>query len=294
MAQMKIATLLKSGKILFSFEFFPPKNDEEVTHLLSTARELKSLNPAYISVTWGAGGGTRRKTLDIVSAIKQDIGLETMAHLTCVGTGRDEMDEILGEINRRGVDNILALRGDPPKGANAFVPHPDGFRHANELVAHIRKSHDFCLGVAGYPEGHPECPDKERDLDHLKRKVDAGADFVVTQLFFDNADFLRFRDRAASRGISVPIVAGIMPITNAGQVKRFTTLCGAHIPRPLAVHLEQIGDDTESIVRLGIDYATRQCRELLIEGVPGIHFYTLNRSRSTAEILRRINAEGPH
>jgi methylenetetrahydrofolate reductase (NADPH) len=285
---MKIASLFAPGRTLFSFEFFPPKNDGDVDHVLATARELKTLGPAYISVTWGAGGSTRRKTLDIVSAIKNDIGVESMAHLTCVGAGRADIDEILADIARRGVKNILALRGDPPKGAAAFVPHPDGFRHANELVAHIRKAHDFCLGVAGYPEGHVESPDRESDLDNLKRKVDAGADFVVTQLFFDNADFLRFRDRAASRGVRVPIVAGLMPITNAGQAQRFTQLCGARLPAPLLTELDRRRDDAEAVTRLGIDHATAQCRGLLAAGVAGIHFYTLNRSRSTAEILRRL------
>lgn len=285
---MKIASLFTPGRTLFSFEFFPPKNDGDVDHLLATARELKTLEPAYISVTWGAGGSTRRKTLDIVSAIKNDVGVESMAHLTCVGAGRVDLDEILADIARRGVKNILALRGDPPKGAAVFEPHPDGFRHANELVAHIRKNHDFCLGVAGYPEGHIECPDKGRDLDNLKRKVDAGADFVVTQLFFDNVDFLRFRDRAAARGVRVPIVAGLMPITNAGQAQRFTQLCGARLPAALLAELDRRRDDTEAVTRLGIDHAAAQCRGLIAEGVAGIHFYTLNRSRSTAEILRRL------
>jgi len=285
---MKISSLFAPGRTLYSFEFFPPKNDGDVDHVLATARELKSLDPAYISVTWGAGGSTRRKTLDIVSAIKNDIGVESMAHLTCVGAGRGDLDEILADIARRGVRNILALRGDPPKGATVFEPHPDGFRHADALVAHIRKNHDFCLGVAGYPEGHVECPDKERDLDNLKRKVDAGADFIVTQLFFDNADFLRFRDRAAARGVRVPVVAGLMPITNAGQVQRFTQLCGARLPAPLLAELDRRREDTEAVTRLGIDHAAAQCRGLIAEGVAGVHFYTLNRSRSTAEILRRL------
>jgi methylenetetrahydrofolate reductase (NADPH) len=285
---MKISTLLQRKQTVYSFEFFPPKNEEEVVHLLSTARTLKSLNPGYISVTWGAGGGTRRKTLDLVTAIKQDIGIETMAHLTCVGVGRGEIDEIVEEIQRRGVENILALRGDPPKGTTSFEAHPEGFLHASELVAHLRKRSDVCLGVAGYPEGHPECPNKEKDLDHLQMKVDQGADFIVTQLFFNTDDFLRFRDRVAARGIRQPLVAGIMPITNVGQVKRFTTLCGARIPDPLSVALEKVQDNAEAVIRLGIDYATDQCRVLLAEGVPGIHFYTLNRSHSTAEILRRL------
>jgi methylenetetrahydrofolate reductase (NADPH) len=285
---MKISSMLREGRTLFSFEFFPPKNDEDVAHLLATARTLKSLHPAYISVTWGAGGGTRRKTLDLVSTIKSDIGIESMAHLTCVGVGRREIDDILEDIQRRGVENILALRGDPPKGATAFVAHSDGFLHADELVAHLRKQSDICLGVAGYPEGHPECPRLDQDLDHLKRKVDKGADFIVTQLFFNTPDFLRFRDKAVARGIRQPIVAGIMPITNVGQVKRFTTLCGAKIPTPLNASLDRMQDNPDAVIELGIDHATQQCRDLLAEGVQGIHFYTLNRSHSTQEILRRL------
>ncbi|MBK8574551.1 MAG: methylenetetrahydrofolate reductase [NAD(P)H] [Elusimicrobia bacterium] len=285
---MKISALLREGRTLFSFEFFPPKTDEDVRHLLETARTLKTLNPAYISVTWGAGGGTRRKTLDLVSTIKNDIGIESMAHLTCVGAGRRDIDEILEDIHRRGVENILALRGDPPKGAVAFVAHADGFLHADELVAHIRHQSDICLGVAGYPEGHPESPSLDRDLDCLKRKVENGADFIVTQLFFNSADFLRFRDKTVARGIRQPIVAGIMPITNVSQVKRFTTLCGAKIPAPLNEALERVQENSDAVVQLGIDHATQQCRDLLKEGVQGIHFYTLNRSHSTEKILRRL------
>lgn len=285
---MKIAELWKKKTTTFSFEFFPPKTDEEGALVLETARSLKSLDPDYISVTWGAGGGTRRKTLDLVSAIKNDVGIETMAHLTCVGAGRRDIDEILDDMGRRGVQNILALRGDPPRGSAQFEPHPDGFRHASELVRHIRARLDACLGVAGYPEGHPECPDLNKDLDHLKFKVDQGADFVVTQLFFDPTDFLRFRDRAADRGVRVPIVAGVMPITNVGQVKRFTTLCGARIPSRLESALDRVQTDPEAVIQLGIDHAVQQCRTLLSEGVSGIHFYTLNRSRSTAEILRQL------
>ncbi|MBP9699290.1 MAG: methylenetetrahydrofolate reductase [NAD(P)H] [Elusimicrobia bacterium] len=285
---MKISEVWKKKPTTFSFEFFPPKTDEEGALVLDTARSLKPLGPDYISVTWGAGGGTRRKTLDLVSAIKNDVGIESMAHLTCVGAGRHDIDEILEDMGRRGVHNILALRGDPPRGSAQFEPHPDGFRHASELVRHIRSRLDVCLGVAGYPEGHPECPDLNKDLDHLKFKVDQGADFVVTQLFFDPSDFLRFRDRASARGVRVPIVAGVMPITNVGQVKRFTTLCGARIPSTLESALDRVQSDAEAVIRLGIDHAVQQCRALLAEGVGGIHFYTLNRSRSTTEILRHL------
>jgi len=285
---MKISSLFRKGRPLFSFEFFPPKTDGDVDHLLSTVKGLKSLSPDFVSVTWGAGGGTRGKTLDISSALKNDLGVETMAHLTCSGAGKDEINGILADVQHRGLENILALRGDPAKGVTDFVPHPDGFRHANELVAHLRRQGDFCLGVAGYPEKHPEAPTLDVDLDNLKRKADAGADFIVTQLFFSAEIFLRFRDRVLSRGIRLPLVAGIMPITNVGQVKRFTTLCGASVPSDLLVKLEQTPNDEESVVRLGINHALQQCRHLIREGVDGVHFYTLNRSHSTAEILRQL------
>jgi methylenetetrahydrofolate reductase (NADPH) len=291
---MRIIDRLTKKPTAFSFEFFPPKSDEDAARLLDTARSLKELAPDFISVTWGAGGGTRRKTLELVSTIKNEIGVETLAHLTCVGAGRAEIDAILDEIASRRIENVLALRGDPPQGvpgtsAPAFTPHPDGFRHADELVAHVRRrGFGFCLGVAGYPEGHLESKTLASDLDNLKRKVDQGADFIITQLFFNNDDFLRFRDRVAAAGLHQPIVAGIMPVTNVGQLKRFTQLCGAQIPASLHARLDPIQNDAEAVVRLGIEHATEQCRGLLRAGVAGIHFYTLNRSRSTAEILRAL------
>jgi len=287
---VKISQLLKTNKPSFSFEFFPPKTDEDAAALMDTARALKGLNPTYISVTWGAGGSTRRKTLDIVSAVKKDVGVEAMAHLTCVGASRAELDGVLDEIESRGIENILALRGDPPKGETVFTPHPDGFRYANELVAHIMKRGKFCIGVAGYPEGHIECPDKKADLDNLKRKVDAGADFIVTQLFFDNADYFRFVYDAERAGIKTPIVPGIMPVTNVAQLQRFTALCGAKIPDLLRTTLEPIKEDKDAVVRAGVTYATLQCKELLARGAPGVHFYTLNRSHSTTEILTNLRA----
>jgi methylenetetrahydrofolate reductase (NADPH) len=285
---MKISALLASGKRSFSFEFFPPKTDEDAAQLMKTAEALRTLDPSYISVTWGAGGGTRRKTLDLVAGIKAKLGVETMAHLTCVGVSRSEIDAVLDEVAVKGLENILALRGDPPKGQDAFTPHPDGFRHADELVTHIRARRPFCLGVAGYPEGHPETPDKARDLENLKRKVDAGADFVVTQLFFDNDDYFRFVERARRSGIGVPIVPGLMPVTNVAQLRRFTAMCGARIPDTLSRVLEPLQEDPEAVVRAGIEYGLRQAEGLLKGGAPGVHFYTLNRSRSTAEILKHL------
>ncbi|MBI4396017.1 MAG: methylenetetrahydrofolate reductase [NAD(P)H] [Elusimicrobia bacterium] len=285
---MRIAHLLKNHKKSFSFEFFPPKSDEDVDQLLKTAESLKTLNPTFISVTWGAGGSTRRKTIDIVCAIKNQLNVESMAHLTCVGASQEELGAILNEFARRGIENILALRGDPPRGETRFVPHPDGFRHADELVTHIRRGWTFCVGVAGYPEGHVECADKKKDLENLKHKVDTGADFVITQLFFDNADYFSFVERARAMGVSIPIIPGIMPITNVNQIKRFSSGCGAKIPPSLLERLEPVQDNSDAVVQAGIDHATRQCEDLLRQGAPGIHFYTLNRSRSTAEILKNL------
>jgi methylenetetrahydrofolate reductase (NADPH) len=285
---MKISELLKKPSPSFSFEFFPPKTDDDVAQLMQTAASLRVLKPTFISVTWGAGGSTRRRTIDIVCSIKNALGVEAAAHLTCVGAAAADVDAVLEELDRRGVENVVALRGDPPRNQPHFVPHPDGFRYAGELVAHIRKRWDFCLAVAGYPEGHPECPDKAKDLDHLKRKADAGADLVITQLFFDNADYFNFVDRARAAGIRLPIIPGIMPVTNVGQIKRFTTLCGAKIPLALLRGLERVEHDKEAVIQAGIDHATRQCEELLARGAPGVHFYTLNRSRSTAEILKNV------
>lgn len=285
---MKISEILKTTSPSFSFEFFPPKTDEDVQQLMQTAASLRALNPTYISVTWGAGGSTRRKTIETVCAIKKSLSVEVMAHLTCVGSSRQDIDLILKELHENGIENILALRGDPPKGDDSFKPHPDGFRYASELIAHIRKRWNFCIGAAGYPEVHPESADPQTDINHLKRKVDAGADFITTQLFFDNAAYYRFADAARKAGIGVPLIPGIMPITNVGQVKRFTSLCGAKIPPDLLNRLDTLQNDKDAVIQLGIDYATQQCRELLRHGAPGIHFYTLNRSRSTTEILRHI------
>ncbi len=286
---MKVIDFLKTNKKCFSFEFFPPKNDEDVAHLLETAASLRVLNPAFISVTWGAGGSTRGKTIDIVSSIKHKLNVETMAHLTCVGASRSDIDSVLKEIHEKKIENVLCLRGDPPKGESEFVPHPDGFCYANEMIAHVRRmGFDFCLAAAAYPEKHLESPDPETDLVNLKRKVDAGADFLITQLFFDDADYFRFVDKARATGISVPIIPGIMPITNVNQVKRFTTMCGASIPQNLLERLESVQEDAEAVLQMGIDHATRQCQELLRQGAPGIHFYTLNRCRSTMGILKNI------
>ena len=289
---MKIADKLAQSGHSFSFEFFPPKDEKSAEALLRAVERLRSLEPAYVSVTWGAGGSTHRKTLDVVQMAKSRFGLESMAHLTCVGASKADIDAVLADIEARGIENVLALRGDPPQGDTSFTPHPDGLAHADELVARIRSRWGFSIGVAGYPEGHIESPSLEADLDHLKRKIDAGADFIVTQLFFDNDAFFRFVERVRAAGIDAPVLPGIMPITNVGQIKRFTDLCGASIPKRLLDRIEPIAGDREAVIAAGIDYSTRQCRELLEQGAKGVHFYTLNLSRSTKTILENLRAAG--
>jgi methylenetetrahydrofolate reductase (NADPH) len=285
---MKIIDILRSGKRTVSFEFFPPKDDAGFADLFQTIAALRPLQPSYVSVTYGAGGSTRRKTVDIVKRIKHEIGLESMAHLTCVGATREEIHSVLEELKESGMENVLPLRGDPPKGADRFVKTEGGFGYASELVEFIRGRYPFCLGAACYPEGHPEAPDLKADLDNLKRKVDAGVDFLITQLFFDNDDFFRFRDRAEAAGIKVPILAGIMPILSVKQTKRFTEMCGASIPAGLLANIEAVEDDPEAVRQLGAYHATRQCENLLAGGVAGLHFYTLNRSTATRAVYQTI------
>jgi methylenetetrahydrofolate reductase (NADPH) len=287
---MRIADMLKGSQPVFSFEFFPPKTNGDMIQLFQTLREAKKLDPGYISVTYAPGGETKEKTVEIVRRAKSEIGLESMAHLTCVGQSRQEIKGFLDELKRSGIENVIALRGDPPRGQTKFTPHPDGFKYASELTAFIRSSYDFCIAVAGYPEGHIESPDKDTDWDYLREKVGAGADFVITQLFFDNRDFFAFEKNMRERGVTVPIVPGIMPITSYGQIVRFTRICGAKIPPIVAAHLETIQNNREEVEYYGILHATRQCQELISHSVPGIHFYTLNRSRSTQKILRNLRA----
>jgi methylenetetrahydrofolate reductase (NADPH) len=274
----------------FSFEFFPPKGPEGVARLFETIAELRPYEPDYVSVTYGAAGSTQRLTVDLVRRIKKEVGIEAMAHLTCVGATREDLAGVLGELRDGGIENVIALRGDPPRGETTFKKTEGGFGNASELVALMRARFDFCIAAACYPEKHTEALDAETDLRHLKAKVDAGADFLITQLFFDNADYYRFVERARSAGISVPIVAGIMPITNLSQIKRFTALCGSSIPADLLARLEACGADNDAVCALGVEHATAQCKALLAHGTPGIHFYTLNRSLATRHILDRLRA----
>ncbi len=297
---MRISDLLRfareRGEPIFSFEFFPPRTDDGVRALFDTVEALRPLGPAYVSVTYGAGGSTRQRTLELVKRLKRESEVEAMAHVTCVGASRDEVAALLDEIADAGIQNVLALRGDPPRGETTFVPHPEGFAHASELVAFIRSRPErwrFCVGAAAYPEGHVETRDLGQDLRNLKLKVDAGADFLVTQLFFDNAKYFGFVDRARASGIALPIVPGIMPFTNVEQVERFTAMCGASIPPPLRAAMEVRRDDPESARELGVAYASLQCADLLRRGAPGVHFYTLNRSTSTRAILAALRASEP-
>ncbi len=291
-AAVKIIDALKGPTPAFSFEFFPPKDADGVERLFQTISELRAYEPTYVSVTYGAMGSTRGLTVELVRRIKQEVGIEAMAHLTCVGSTREQIGEVLAELHNGGIENVLPLRGDPPKGQESFVRVPGGFAYASELVSFIRESRpELCLAGACYPEKHPESPSPEVDLECLKRKVDAGVSFLITQLFFDNDDYFRFVERARGVGIHCPIVAGIMPITNVQQVKRFTQMCGARIPEALLARLEA-GADEATVRAIGVEHATQQCAGLLAGGAPGIHFYTLNRSTATREILDNLRFEG--
>lgn len=283
---MRIRALFERADPVFSVEFFPPRSPAGEQALLRTIANLRGLEPSFVSVTYGAGGSTREKTIDIVTRVKRDYGLEAMAHLTCVGHDRDEIAAILTRLDAAGFENLLALRGDPPSGAAQFVRPRNGFAYASELVQFIKQcGYAFCLAGGGYPEGHPECRDLVRDIEHLRRKVDAGVEVVITQLFYDNADYFAFVERARRIGIATPILPGIMPITSVAQIERIASLCGARIPDPLRQRLHGAAGDDMAVLHIGIEYTLAQCRDLLAGGAPGVHFYTLNQSRATAAIL---------
>jgi methylenetetrahydrofolate reductase (NADPH) len=274
---------------VISFEVFPPKTDEGDRNLLEkTIPALLAMRPDYCSVTYGAGGSTREKTLMIVEQIRQRHNLTALAHLTCVNHTRQQVGELLDRIQALGCKNILALRGDPPAGAE-FVATPGGFDYAAQLVGFAQARGDFSIAVAGFPEGHVACKQgKQQDWRHLKTKVDAGADLILTQLFFDNSDFFEFRDSLVRAGVTVPIVPGMIAILSATQIKKFTQLCGAKIPAPMAARLDQLEHDDTAAAEFGIEYATQQCRELLAAGVPGLHFYSLNKSASTLRVVANL------
>ena len=286
--------IARSERPVFSFEFFPPKSDEGVSQLFTTLKELADLQPGFVSVTYGAGGSTRQLTIELTSAIKRETGIEAMAHLTCVGHSRGELAEILERFKSAGLENVLALRGDPPKDESTFTPAPDGFSHGNELMQFIRaRGYDFCLGGACYPEAHLEAGGLDEEIEHTRRKVGDGAEFLITQLFFDNAFYFHFVERARKAGITCPIVPGLMPITNIAQIERITRMCGATVPMRLRLALEKRKDDPEAVLQLGVAHATLQAADLLANGVPGVHFYTLNRSRASRMIVTALQVQHP-
>lgn len=280
-----------AGRPAISFEFFPPKTEEGDRSLLEkTVPALMQVSPDYCSVTYGAGGSTRDKTLSIVERIQNEHGLPAMAHLTCVNSTRAQLEEVIADARRRGIKNILALRGDPPGGLGPWVPTEGGFVYSRELVAFLRQSGGFSIGTAGFPEGHIAQKDgREVDWGFLRDKVEAGADFVITQLFFDNEDFYRFAEYLTKiLGVRVPLIPGIFPVISAKQTKKFTELCGSRLPDAFTRRLDELGDDDEAVIQYGIEYATRQCEDLLRFGVTGLHFYTLNKARSTVQIVRNL------
>jgi methylenetetrahydrofolate reductase (NADPH) len=287
---MRIADRLRSGPPCFSFEFFPPKSEEGVTQLFTTLKELADLQPGFVSVTYGAGGSTRQLTIELTSAIKRETGIEAMAHLTCVGHGRTELAEILERLKSAGVANVLALRGDPPKGETAFVPVAGGFRYASELVAFIRQTSGdwFHIEVACYPEYHPQTRYAKDEIRNFKKKVDAGANSAITQYFYNADAYFRFVEECRAAGISIPIVPGVMPIGNFAQLARFSDASGAEIPRWMRLKLEGFYDDAPSIRAYGLDVVAALCEKLLAGGAPGLHFYTLNQATLSAEIWRRL------
>ncbi len=290
---LKIREILKETRPI-SFEFFPPRTAEGIPAVLETLDELKPYCPDFVSVTYGAGGSTRAFTEEITLQIKRNAGVEVMAHLTCVGQNKEEIIEVLERLEAEGVENIIALRGDPPRGSTEFVPMEGGFQHATDLLQHIKSNFNFGVAAACYPEGHTESVDLDTDLKYVKQKVENGADFLITQLFYDNRYFFDFVDRARAGGIEVPIIPGVLPVLNAEQVRRFTKLSGSEIPPALDRLLDKYADNDASARDMGVEYATAQVRELWDSGVPGVHFYVLNRSYSVSRILDNLKLPGHH
>jgi methylenetetrahydrofolate reductase (NADPH) len=286
-----ISELLQTHRPLRSLEFFPPKDEAGVEALRQTALALKRISPDFVSVTYGAGGSTRERTAQVSRLLREEIGFTVMPHLTCVGHTREELHAVADQLHAGGYRNIMTLRGDPPKGQSEFVPYKDGLRYASDLVALLKARHtDFCLGVGGYPEKHPEAPSLEVDLGNLKRKIDAGADFITTQLFFDNEVYYRFTDQCRARGINVPIVPGIMPVLSLKQIRRFTEMCGTTLPAKLIKRLEAAGETPEIVEAIGIEWALTQIRDLIARGAPGYHLYIMNRAKSALTLAAGLAA----
>ncbi len=291
---MRIDRIIEQAeRPLFSFEFFPPKTDAGERVLGQALESLRQLSPDFVSVTYGAGGATRGRTPELTKWIKNELGIEAMAHLTCVGSSREELRELLDEMTGAGIENVLALRGDPPRGRDDWTPHPGGLEYATELVELIHEGYDVCVGAACHPEVHPQAHDLASDLRFLKQKVDSGVSFLVTQLFFETELYVRFVEEARAAGIEIPIIPGIMPVTNLHQITTMTEMCGATIPPALREALEWRSHDPDAVLQLGVSYATLQCAELLAAGAPGIHFYTQNRSPATRAILSALALHRP-
>jgi methylenetetrahydrofolate reductase (NADPH) len=284
---MKIGEAIKASGSSLSFEFFPPKDAAAEARLFQTITQLKGYRPTFVSVTYGAGGGTLRNTLKVVLRIKEETSLTPMPHLTCVGQSDKDLDNILKDYKKRGVDNVLALRGDPPKGIPTFTPHPEGFCYAVDLVRLVVMVGGYSIGVAVYPEGHLEAPDLETDLYYTKQKIDAGADFAITQMFFDNRFFYNFMERVQKADITIPIIPGIMPVTDIARIKKFSQMTGAMLPKAMVTSMEKAASP-EDALKLGVEFATEQCEDLRQNGVNYFHFYTMNQSQATTEILHNL------
>jgi methylenetetrahydrofolate reductase (NADPH) len=285
---VKLADLYAQPGLTLSVEFFPPKTDKGEESLFGEIELIRSLRPAFCSVTYGAGGSTREKTVDLVDRIHRECGLETMCHLTVVGQSKDDARGVLRRLQEKGLENVLALGGDPPQGMADWQPHPEGFQHAVELVREAISFGCFSVAVAGFPEIHPRAQSRTSDLGYLKEKIDAGAQAIITQLFFDNDQYYRYVEDVRNLGIGVPIIPGILPIVSAPQIRRFTALCCARIPQHLEQALSKVENDDNAATQLGIEYATRQCEELIQFGVSGLHFYSLNKSHSVSAICRNL------
>ncbi|MCM2275962.1 MAG: methylenetetrahydrofolate reductase [NAD(P)H] [Candidatus Didemnitutus sp.] len=286
-----IADLFSARRPLRSLEFFPPKDEAQLQAMHAAARSLQRIAPDFVSVTYGAGGTTRERTARAAAMLRQEFGFTVMPHLTCVGHSATDLHAIADQLHAEGYRNIMALRGDPPKGETTFVPYHDGLRYGSDLVQLLKQRHpDFCLGVGGYPEKHPEAVNAAVDLDNLKRKVDAGASFITTQLFFDNAIYYRFVERCRAHGITIPILPGIMPVLSLKQIKRFTEMCGAHLPPPLVARLEAAAEIPDVVEIIGIDWALDQIRGLLANGAPGYHLYIMNRAKSALALAAGLAA----
>ncbi|HEV2975400.1 MAG TPA: methylenetetrahydrofolate reductase [NAD(P)H] [Solirubrobacteraceae bacterium] len=290
---MRINEIIAAETPVFSFEFFPPKTDAGEQNLYAALRELKPLQPSFVSVTYGAGGSSREKTIEIVKRIKDEFGLEAMAHFTCVGATVPQLRETLDEMHAAGIENVLALRGDPPEGELQWTKTDGGLEYSRELVQLIDADYPFAIGAACFPETHIHAESADADLRYLAEKVDAGVDFLITQMFFDNDFYFDFVARARGAGVTVPIIPGVMPITRVGQVEKMAQMCGSEIPDGLLRELRARAQDAEAVVDFGVAYATLQCAELLAAGAPGIHFYTLNRSPATRAIVSALKLARP-